>query len=443
VRHRVARRGNRGFGLCRTLAPVRVESIVTDVGRDLVVAFFSGERQLTIQRALFIERLLPAAEWGAAVTLSEGGRDVSAPDDRLVSVSRRGETLAIETAKELTLSLDLESVETEDVDRAMAVLEQMNFDERIVLSGIAPTPATTEVALELLDSDEPYTVIGALMVARRQQTELAGALLEEISHPPDPDSNLQMLAFYLLAEWRDTRALDPIVRFFETGGEDAIEAAGDVVPQDLPTILYAVARGRFDPIERLARNPALDPYLRSSALEALAIGAANADYPLDRLEALMEPLTVEALQQEDSDFLDLIVMTAADIASTRLLPLLTQGYEQGIIDDRGMMSLEELQNDVRRGTTRALADYRRRRPAEIDDVIRATRWWSFFAEKDRDDPRIVSPDIGAFDPDEDFDDAYLPLLDVPGTIVRETAKIGRNEPCPCGSGRKYKKCCGR
>jgi SEC-C motif-containing protein len=26
---------------------------------------------------------------------------------------------------------------------------------------------------------------------------------------------------------------------------------------------------------------------------------------------------------------------------------------------------------------------------------------------------------------------------------RESPKIGRNEPCPCGSGKKYKKCCGR
>lgn len=26
---------------------------------------------------------------------------------------------------------------------------------------------------------------------------------------------------------------------------------------------------------------------------------------------------------------------------------------------------------------------------------------------------------------------------------RETKKIGRNDPCPCGSGKKYKKCCGR
>jgi uncharacterized protein len=27
-------------------------------------------------------------------------------------------------------------------------------------------------------------------------------------------------------------------------------------------------------------------------------------------------------------------------------------------------------------------------------------------------------------------------------VVRSAPKIGRNEPCPCGSGRKFKKCCG-
>ena len=29
------------------------------------------------------------------------------------------------------------------------------------------------------------------------------------------------------------------------------------------------------------------------------------------------------------------------------------------------------------------------------------------------------------------------------TIVRESKKIGRNEPCHCGSGKKYKQCCGK
>ena len=37
-----------------------------------------------------------------------------------------------------------------------------------------------------------------------------------------------------------------------------------------------------------------------------------------------------------------------------------------------------------------------------------------------------------------------------GTLVQEVetvrhraSKTGRNDPCPCGSGRKFKKCCGR
>lgn len=29
------------------------------------------------------------------------------------------------------------------------------------------------------------------------------------------------------------------------------------------------------------------------------------------------------------------------------------------------------------------------------------------------------------------------------TVKRDGAKVGRNDPCPCGSGKKYKKCCGR
>lgn len=30
----------------------------------------------------------------------------------------------------------------------------------------------------------------------------------------------------------------------------------------------------------------------------------------------------------------------------------------------------------------------------------------------------------------------------PETVVRESPKVGRNDPCPCGSGKKFKKCCG-
>lgn len=37
------------------------------------------------------------------------------------------------------------------------------------------------------------------------------------------------------------------------------------------------------------------------------------------------------------------------------------------------------------------------------------------------------------------------LRDLPwedGTYRRDTPKVGRNDPCPYGSGKKYKRCCG-
>ncbi len=33
-------------------------------------------------------------------------------------------------------------------------------------------------------------------------------------------------------------------------------------------------------------------------------------------------------------------------------------------------------------------------------------------------------------------------LVIPETKINQAPKIGRNDPCPCGSGKKFKKCCG-
>jgi hypothetical protein len=55
-------------------------------------------------------------------------------------------------------------------------------------------------------------------------------------------------------------------------------------------------------------------------------------------------------------------------------------------------------------------------------------------------------DLDEFDDAEDFDDGLDELDDdsdeeVLRPIVHSTPKVGRNDPCPCGSGKKFKKCC--
>jgi len=50
--------------------------------------------------------------------------------------------------------------------------------------------------------------------------------------------------------------------------------------------------------------------------------------------------------------------------------------------------------------------------------------------------------VAGLEPDEPEDTSDLDRLLSGSGPVRAEKKPGRNDPCPCGSGKKYKKCCG-
>jgi preprotein translocase subunit SecA len=47
------------------------------------------------------------------------------------------------------------------------------------------------------------------------------------------------------------------------------------------------------------------------------------------------------------------------------------------------------------------------------------------------------------DEDEEIDNVRSSETEITGTYHRTEPKIGRNDPCPCGSGKKYKNCHGK
>src|SRR5208283_3377789 len=51
-------------------------------------------------------------------------------------------------------------------------------------------------------------------------------------------------------------------------------------------------------------------------------------------------------------------------------------------------------------------------------------------------PKSVSPQQAV------LEETQAPQQHVAAAAVRTGNKVGRNDPCPCGSGKKYKKCCG-
>jgi uncharacterized protein YchJ len=72
---------------------------------------------------------------------------------------------------------------------------------------------------------------------------------------------------------------------------------------------------------------------------------------------------------------------------------------------------------------------------KIDDTIGEMRNWAYF-ENEED-----SAEENYF---EQLTNNNLNFVHQPKvTPIVNEPKIGRNDPCPCGSGKKYKKCCGK
>jgi SWIM/SEC-C metal-binding protein len=69
----------------------------------------------------------------------------------------------------------------------------------------------------------------------------------------------------------------------------------------------------------------------------------------------------------------------------------------------------------------------KKRMTEVAKIFEKNNW-KYTIELQRDQP-------------EDITDLEI-LLNWPKPIEVQN-KVGRNEPCPCGSGKKYKKCCGK
>jgi hypothetical protein len=145
----------------------------------------------------------------------------------------------------------------------------------------------------------------------------------------------------------------------------------------------------------------------------------------------------EALEQDDVQIVTSLVSELADYAPKEALEDIKAAYERGIVEPF-MIGLEDVERSIAEGETRLREVFQRLRPAGIDDVLEELGKWNSFQEKPAE-RRAVPP------PSAPSTTAARTLLGrAPSPLFPEPprARVGRNDPCPCGSGKKFKKCCG-
>lgn len=253
-----------------------------------------------------------------------------------------------------------------------------------------------------------------------------------VAHPDSAsaeEAQLFCYALYLLAKWRETRAYPFVIRWLSLPDAASTRLSGDVLTQDGARILAAVYDGDLEPIKRLVLNRDADEFSRGVAVAAIALLAVWAEVPRDIVLDYFRWLAREGLEREPSYVWSALATESADIEALAVFPELRRAYDGGLIDPKtvGRSELDEVEAAPRGHLLERMKD----RYPPIDDVATATSWWARSGRlaSNRRAEELALAAAGELD-------------DGPLEPYRAPQKVGRNEPCPCGSGKKYKKCCG-
>jgi hypothetical protein len=296
---------------------------------------------------------------------------------------------------------------------------------------------------EILKALEPYTgrfPMEAMKAAIEQREAITPELLrvvEAIAENPAEvakrkDYMLTVFALYLLAQFREKRAYPAIVKMFSAPGETSYELVGDTVTEGLKQIFASVYNGNPAPLQGLIENEEADEFVRDAAINAVVLLERTDQMPRAEVVEYFRSLFQRRLQRNHSFAWDGLVCAVADLPAPELLEEVRQAYAEGLVDE----SVADL-GGIERDMAAPKPWHLERRTLITDAIGDMERWACFHPEDSRPKklPKLETPILPQPPPAPVEYAATKP-------IIREP-KIGRNDPCSCGSGKKYKKCCGR
>jgi len=230
------------------------------------------------------------------------------------------------------------------------------------------------------------------------------------------ESEETQLALYpilhLLGEKMETAAFADICALVGDA-ERADLILGDAVVDALPRVLISCFAGDTAPLRTLVERPEADPLVRDGALMAMAYLTQIKSITRAEMQAYL--VALYDIFPAEPDFVGWLgwVLSVATLGFPALSSRVKSAFERGLIG-KEVMGFRDFQTDLRR----ALEE-----PGSLD---------VFFDFG-------LGPLGSAIAALEAWDEEDVPAVEPP--VVNPMRDVGRNDPCPCGSGKKFKKCC--
>lgn len=251
----------------------------------------------------------------------------------------------------------------------------------------------------------------------------------------DENYGLHLYGIFLLAQFQDRESFPKLMEMASLPEETLDYLIGDVLTEDLGSILYNTYNGDINLIKQAVMNGKASDFARAEMLDVM--GQLYLDQTLEKQE--LQDFLKEIIHEKKC-IGDYIYTAVADVIClchfTDMLPDLRRLYADDRVDSYAVGGYDECVDIIF-----AYGRRQRRFCKSPMDAVELMHSWPMFEDCVRENKSTADEEDGDW-----LDKKFSSVLGEFDSVLtnveqRRVVKIGRNDPCPCGSGKKYKQCC--
>jgi hypothetical protein len=296
--------------------------------------------------------------------------------------------------------------------------------------GEALAPIDQIIDMLATSREPPAVAIGACLLRFDEAGPKLRAVLERAADGRlgDGEEELLFRAIHLLGGGRDPQSCRPLLRLLRRPPDELKDLLGDAGTATLPRIVAGVFDGDANALFEAIADRSIDEYIRWSLLSAAAFLAWEGRIAHDAMIAFLQDYDDQRMAEPGDAAWNGWQDAIGFLGLRALAPRVERMWKDGRMDPE-LVEAEYFEADLRRAET-APSD-----PARLDalglgyikDVYEELSRFGSRSDEEATDEDLLDWAARDFLPGEPY--------------VNPMRHVGRNDPCPCGSGKKAKKCC--
>lgn len=264
--------------------------------------------------------------------------------------------------------------------------------------------------------------------------------------------NFPVHALFLLAELRSKDSLKHALNLIRQDDEWVEYWFSDMITEHFPMLFYKMIGNDWSILKSYLLEPNNASFQRMVITSAITITAYHHPEKRSVCIAFLEDILINFYENRDIyeniidiELIESIVSDLVDLDSKESLPLIEKLYSEGLIFGDMTGDLEDIKSDFSSNKERAF--FFNTIPTIQDDYEKFQEWNRIITNEDNETEEESLKELKRkINENENIiahkEAKIASLQNKINQLLSISPKVGRNDPCPCGSGKKYKKCHG-